>query len=144
MKVKVKEITIWRGEFDDRPGKLAEILAPLADAGADLSVVMGYKYPAKAGKAAFEVYPINGRKEKKAAKSAGLTEATLPALLVEGADRAGLGYDIARAIADRGIDMTFLVTQVIGRKYSAIFGFETKDGMRVAAAAIKRASSKKR
>lgn len=46
MAVTVQKITLWRGEVENRPGALAGILAPLADTGADLQVLMGY--PARA------------------------------------------------------------------------------------------------
>jgi hypothetical protein len=38
----------------------------------------------------------------------------------------GLGHAISQAIADAGINMDFVVAQVVGRKYSGIFGFESE------------------
>ena len=32
---------------------------------------------------------------------------------------------MARALADAGINLVFLVAQVVGRRYSAVFGFES-------------------
>ena len=45
MPVKVKKITLWRKELENRAGTLSETLEPLAKAGADLQIVMGYCYP---------------------------------------------------------------------------------------------------
>ena len=45
MPVTVKRDTLWRKEIENRPGALAAVLAPLAEAGADLQVVMGYRHP---------------------------------------------------------------------------------------------------
>ena len=45
MAVTVKKIVLWRKEVENRPGILANALAPLANAGTDIRVVMGYRYP---------------------------------------------------------------------------------------------------
>ena len=57
-----------------------------------------------------------------------------------GDDRPGLGSQIAEAIAGVGINLSFMVAQVIGRKYSCIYGFETQEDAQVGAALIKKAS----
>ena len=41
MPVRVKNITLWRKELENRSGTLAQTLEPLAKVGADLQVVMG-------------------------------------------------------------------------------------------------------
>ena len=50
------------------------------------------------------------------------TRADIPALLVEGSNRAGIGFDTTKAIAAAGINLAFLVAQVIGSKFSAVYG----------------------
>ena len=45
MAVRVRVISLWRREVENRPGALARTLAPLAGAGTDLEVVMAYRYP---------------------------------------------------------------------------------------------------
>ncbi len=60
--------------------------------------------------------------------------------LVEGDNRPGLGYAIAQALAHARINLTFLVAQVIGKKYSAVIGFETAEDAKQASALIKKAS----
>ena len=72
MPVKVKRITLWRKELENRAGTLASTLEPLAVVGADLQVVMGYRYPADGTKAAVELYPIGNKKATQAALTAGL------------------------------------------------------------------------
>src|SRR5437879_3595190 len=44
MAVTVKKVTLWRSEVENKTGVLANALEPLAKAGADLQVVMGYRY----------------------------------------------------------------------------------------------------
>ena len=62
----------------------------------------------------------------RAATSAGLTPSGAPTLLVLGDNRPGLANRIARALADSGVNIAFLVAQVVGRRYSAVFGFESE------------------
>jgi hypothetical protein len=103
---------------------------------------MGYRYPGQEQKAAIELYPVAGKKMIEAAQAKGLSGSAIPALLVEGDNKAGLGHAIAQSIAEAGINLTFLVAQVLGRKYSAVIGFETEDDSKKASARIKLTGSK--
>ena len=78
-----------------------------------------------------------------AAQQAGLSASSIPTLLVEGDNRPGLGYAIAQALADAGINLAFMVAQVIGRKYSAIVGLETDADAAKAASLVMKAAAKK-
>ncbi len=144
MAVRVKPVKLWRMEVDNRPGALARVLGPLASAGADLHVVMGYRYPGHETRAAIEVYPIAGKKVAAAAQQAGLADSGIPTLLVEGDNRPGLGHAIASAMEAAGINMGFLVAQVVGRKYSCVCGFENEADAKRAATLIKRATAARR
>jgi hypothetical protein len=143
MAVKAKKIALWRKEVDNRSGMLANALAPLAGAGTDIQVVLAYRYPGHESKAAIELYPVTGKKSATAAKEAGFSASDIPALLVEGDNRAGLGYATSQAIANAGISLDFLVAQVIGRKFSAVFGFESDADAAKCAAIIRKASATK-
>jgi hypothetical protein len=142
MPVKIKKITLWRKELENCAGTLAEALEPVAKAGADLQIVMGYCYPGDHTKAAVELFPVAGKKATAAAQEAGLSASGIPALHVEGDNRAGLGHAIARALADAGVNLDFLVAQVVGKKYSAVLGFENDADAKKASALIKRAAKK--
>jgi hypothetical protein len=139
MSISVKKITLWRCVVTNRPGALAEVLAPVAAAGADLQVVMGYRESGEPLKAAVEVYPVSGRKLTQAAEGAGLVASAIPAVLVSGTNRPGLGHRIAQAVADAGINLTFLVAQVVGRNHSAVLGFENDADATRAAAIVRKA-----
>lgn len=140
MAVTVKKITLWRKEIQNHPGELAKTLEPLLAAGADLKVVMGYRFGPGESMAAVEVYPVTGRKGVAAAQRAGLSASTLPSLVVEGDDKPGLGHAIANSLAEAGINLAFVVAQVIGRRYSAVFGFENDADASQAARLIKKAA----
>jgi ACT domain. len=139
MAIKVKSITLWRRDVAHKPGALASTLEPLFRAGADLQVVMGYGLPGGENRAVVELYPVSGKKAAAAAGAAGLSASTIPTLLVEGDNRPGIGHAMARAIADAGINISFLLAQAIGRKFTAVLGFETEADAKTAAALIKKA-----
>jgi hypothetical protein len=144
MAVSVKKIALWRSEVANRPGSLAGALAPLAQAGADLRVVMAYRFPGDETRGAVELYPVTGRRAQAAARNAGLSESGIPTLLVDGEDRPGTGAAIARAIAEAGINLAFFMAQVVGRRYAAVIGFDSEADAKKAASLIKRARPAKK
>ncbi len=143
MALTVKKVTLWRKEVNNRAGILAGALAPLAHAEANIHVVLAYRYPGRQSKGAIELYPIIGKKSVAAAKEAGFSISDIPALLVEGDNRSGLGFATAQAIARAGISLDFLVAQVIGKRYSAVFGFESYADATKCAAIIRKATAAK-
>ena len=144
MAITVKPITLWRKEIEHRPGALAEALAPLADSGINMQVLMAYRFPGDESRGAVELYPVSGKRATGAAERGGFMAYGIPALLVEGNDSPGLGARMCRAIADAGINMAFVVAQVIGKKYSAVFGFDDQEGARSAMSLVKMAAAPQR
>ena len=144
MAMTVKEITLWRREIDNRPGMLAQVLGPLAKAKADVEVLMAYRFPGDESRGAVELFPISGKKASAAAQAAGLTAATeIPAVLVTGTNRAGIGSETTTAIADAGINLAFVVAQVIGSKFSAVYGFDNDADRRKAVALLKKSLTRR-
>jgi len=144
MPITVKNISLWRKEVENQVGTLAHTLEPVTKAGANLHVLMGYRYPGDGTKAAIELYPIVGKKASAAAAEAGLSASSIPTLLVEGDDKPGLGFAIAQAIAGARVNMTFFVAQSIGRRFSAVLGFETEADAKAAAPLIKKVFASRR
>jgi len=140
MAITVKKTVLWRKELNNQPGTLAGALEPLAQSEADLKLVLLYRFPGT-DKGAVEVHPISGRKAIGLARSTGLAPSSIPVLLVEGDNRAGLGYALAKAVADSGINVSFLMAQVVGRRYAAVFGFENDTDATKAATLIKRVAA---
>ena len=141
MAVTVKKAALWRKEVENHPGILANILGPLSDAGTNLQGVMAYRYPGRTDTAAIELHPVSGRKPIAVAKAAGLAQSPIPILLVEGDNRQGLGHAIAKALGEAGINLSLLMAQVVGRRYSALFGFENEADAAKAVALIKKAAA---
>jgi len=144
MPVTVKSISLWRKEVENQVGSLAHTLEPVTRAGASLHVLVGYRYPGEGTKAAIELYPIAGKKVTAAASEAGLSASSIPTLLVEGEDKPGLAFAIAQAMSGAGINMTFFVAQAVGRRFSAVLGFESEADAKTAARLIKKAATKKK
>lgn len=144
MAVTVKHISLWRKEVENQVGALAHTLEPVTKAGVNLQVLMGYRHPGEETKAAIELYPVAGKKVTAAASEAGLSASSIPILLVAGDDKPGLGLAIAQAMSEAGINMTFCVAQAVGKKFSAVLGFESEDDAKKAAPLIKRASASKK
>ena len=137
MPLSVKRVTLWRADVDNQPGVLARTLEPLAAAGGSLRVVMGYRLPQMHERAAIELHPVSGKRQTEAAQRAGLTAAGIPCLLVEGDDRPGFGAAMARALADAGVNIAFLMAQVVGRRFSALLGFDDEAALDAGARAVK-------
>jgi hypothetical protein len=140
MAMTVKEITLWRREIENRPGVLAGVLDPLADRQVDVQVLMAYRFPGDETRGAIELFPVSGKKAMAAATAAGLSPANIPAILVQGTNRPGVGFETSRALADAGINLAFLVAQVIGTKFSAVYGFDTESDRRQAVSLLKKRS----
>ena len=144
MAIGVKKIALWRKEIENHPGALAGALQSLSEAGADLQVLMAYRYPGAEDKGAVELYPVSGKKLTAAAQAAGLSPSSIPVLLVEGDNRSGLGHAITKALGDAEINLGFAMAQVVGRRYSALIGFENDADATKAATLIKKATSAKK
>ena len=71
MAVTVKNISLWRKEVDNQVGTLAHTVDPVTKSGANLQILMGYRYPGEGAKAAIELYPVTGKKPSTAASESG-------------------------------------------------------------------------
>jgi hypothetical protein len=142
MAVTVKKIVVWRTDVEDKPGALSGVLAPLAEVGVNLQVVMGYRYPDEENKAVVQLGTVSGKRPSIAASKAGLAASDIPTLLVQGDNRPGVGHAIAQAISEAGINVIFLVAQVIDTRFSAVMGFADEATSKKATAIIKKAVKK--
>jgi hypothetical protein len=100
--VTAKKAILWHREVDNSPRMLASVLQPLSEAGADLQVVMAYRYPGSENKAAMELYPISDRRSAKAAQTTGLAPSSISILVVEGDNRPGSATRSPKRSAMRG------------------------------------------
>jgi len=116
----------------NKPGSLARILAPLAKTNADLSVLMGYRFPGNESHAAVELYPVETGEQGAAAQRVGLAEASIPAFLISGKNRPGRVYELVSRLSNAGINLAFVSAQSVGKKFSAVIGFENDNDLKKA------------
>lgn len=94
---------MWTAMIEDRPVGAADVLDPLAKAGANLEFAFARRAPEQPGKGLLFVVPVKGAKGLRAAQDAGLAKAEgIHTVRVEGVDKPGTTAAIARALAGRG------------------------------------------
>jgi hypothetical protein len=95
---------VWVGEYLDRPEGLAQFLAPLAGVGADIEFMLTHRVRQRDGRVLVFLAPLNTGPQRRAAQEVGMKRAIkMNTLLVEGPDRPGLLYRLARSIGQAGI-----------------------------------------
>ncbi|MBM4036174.1 MAG: amino acid-binding protein [Planctomycetes bacterium] len=120
MALKVSRVDTWAAEMADRPGGLAEKLAALAAAGANLEFVFARRQPDKPGTGVVFVSPIKGAKQAKAAKAAGFAKSeSLHTVRVEGPDQPGRGAGLAQLATDAGINLRGVSAVALGGRFVA-------------------------
>jgi hypothetical protein len=144
MSYTVSKVEMWSAEIEDRVGGLSDKLEAIADAGADLEIVVARRQPHQPGKGIVFVGPIKGAKAQKAAAAAGLSRASdLFALRVESPNKPGDCARVARMLADAGINLRGLAATVCGGKYVLSLGFDTQDAAAKAARLLAGGSKRK-
>ncbi len=127
MRLKISKGHMWRAEIDDKPGTFAQSLEPFAKAGQNLQIVTGWSQTKDKQKGSVEIFPVTDEKGKVCAKEAGLHEITdIVCLIIEGEDRPGLAYDMAKAISQAGINLRYAVCQGVKQNFLACFGFQNE------------------
>ena len=117
MKLKISRTEVWAATIDDCPGGLADKLAALAAAGANLGFIIARRMPEQRGSGVMFVTPLKGAKQIKAAERAGFQNTeSLHSVRVEGADQPGMGAKMTRAVAEGGINLRGLSAAAIGKR----------------------------
>ena len=123
MRLKVSRTDTWAAAIDDRPGGLADKLAALAAAGANLEFIIARRAPEQRGSGVVFVTPLKGAKQIKAAEAAGFQRTeSLHSLRVQGADKPGTGAKLTRALAEAGINLRGLSAAALGKRYITASG----------------------
>ncbi|GIW71894.1 MAG: hypothetical protein KatS3mg102_1436 [Planctomycetota bacterium] len=110
MKTEIREEIIV--ELDNRPGALAAVLDRLAQAGVNALAVCAY---ATDGKGAVHVVPDQVARAKEALRQAGVAFRTTLVVVAVTQDVPGAAAEIARRIAERGINLEHCYATGIGR-----------------------------
>ena len=122
----VERVDVWAASIEDRPGGLAQALAALRDAGADLQLIISRR--AEPGKGVVFVTPLQGDREIAAAAQVGFNIAdTLHSVRVMGHDRPGVAAELTEKLANEGINLRGFSLSVIGRQYLAYAAVDSLD-----------------
>ena len=139
MALTMTRVNVWAATIEDRPGGLAEKLAPLADAGVNLEFVIARRQASKPGAGGVFCPPIQGASQAGAARKAGFKKtASLHSVRVEGPDKRGQGAKITQALAAAGISLRGLSAAAIGRKFVAHLALDTSADAAKAIRALKK------
>ena len=141
MKLNVSRTDTWAAMIDDRPGGVADKLAALAAAGANLEFILARRAPERRGSGVVFVRPLKGAKQIKAAEAAGFQKTEgVHSLLIEGVDKPGVGAKLTRALAEAGINLRGLSGAAIARRYVFHLALDTAKDVAKAAAVLKKLS----
>lgn len=138
MSYKLSKVEVWASDIVNRPGMLARVLEALTNAGAQLEFMVARR--ASENTSRLFLAPLKGVKQKQAATNVGLVPAVgMHTLCVEGPDRAGLGAEVTRAVADQGLNLRGASAASIAGKATIYLGLATASDLEQAAKAVKRA-----
>jgi hypothetical protein len=141
MKLNVSRTDTWAATIDDRPGGLADRLAALTAAGANLEFIIARRAPEQRGSGVVFVTPLKGAAQVKAAEAAGFQKTpSLHSVRVEGADKPGMGARLTKTLAEAGINLLGLSAAAIGKRYVAHLALDTAQDAAKAAALLKKLS----
>ena len=102
----VEQEDVWVASLEDKPGALAEKLAGLAEAGADLGFVIARRAPDKPGTGVVFLTPLRGDKEIETATELGFNATSrLHSVRVEGRNEAGIGARLTQKIGKAGLNL---------------------------------------
>jgi hypothetical protein len=128
MGLAVERVNVWAASIQDQPGGLAEKLVPLAEAGADLEVVIARRAPDKPGTGVVFVTPLQGDAQVAAGAKAGFAVAeSLHSVRVEGENRPGIGAQLTKSLAGEGINLRGLSAAVIGERFIMYLALDTAE-----------------
>jgi hypothetical protein len=139
MKLSISRTDVWAAAVDDRPGAVAEKLEALAAAGANLGFIIARRAPEQRGSGVLFVTPVKGAKQVKAAEAAGFQRTeNLHSVRAEGPDKAGIGANIAKALAAAGINLRGLSAAAIGKRFVTYLALDDNADATKAASVLKK------
>lgn len=122
---------VWVASLDDKPGALANKLAALAEAGADLGFIIARRSPDKPGTGVVFVTPLRGDQEIDAATEEGFAVSShLHSVRVEGQNEPGIAARITRKVGEAGLNLRGFSGALIGTQFVLHMAFDTADSAR--------------
>jgi hypothetical protein len=126
MSFKWDRVHVWSCEVKDQAGGVAEKLAHLAQAGANLEYVFTKRLPNQPAEGVLYVAPVTGPAQVRAAKAAGMHEVDHPVVRrMEGDNEAGLAHRVTQQWAVAAISLQGLTMAVMGKQFVGYAAFDT-------------------
>ena len=128
MDLLVERVDVWAAPIQDRPGGLADILATLRDAGADLQFIVARRAPEEPGTSVVFVTPLQGDREVRAAAQVGFSVTRrLHCVRVMGPDQPGVAAVLTQKLGDEGVNLRGFSASVIGTQFVAYVAVDSQD-----------------
>ena len=128
MGLTVQSVDVWAAEIRDEPGGLANKLAALAAAGADLDFIVARRCPDKPGAGVVFVTPLKGDEEIAAAAEVGFAVTqSLHSVRIEGDNQAGIGAQLTGKLGQAGISLRGLSAAVTGVRFILYLALDTAE-----------------
>ena len=128
MDLLVERADVWAATIQDKPGGLAELLAALRDAGADLQFIVARRAPEEPGKGVVFVTPLQSDREIRAAAQVGFNVTRhLHCVRVMGPDQPGVAAGLAQKLAAAEINLRGFSASVIGTQFVAYVAVDSQD-----------------
>ena len=126
MDIIVERANVWAASIRDESGNLAQLLAGLRDAGADLDFVIARRVAEKPGTGVVFVSPLRGDRELAAAANLGFNiTSSLHSVRVQGENKPGIAAVLTGKLAAEGINLRGFSAAVIGARFILYIAFDT-------------------
>ncbi len=137
MNMIVERVDVWAAAIKDEPGGLANTLAGLRDAGADLDFIIARRAPDQPGRGVVFVTPLRGDREIRAAAILGFNvTSSLQSVRVEGENKPGIAAKLTEKLAAAGINLRGFSGAVIGARFILYIGLDSAEDAEKAAAIL--------
>lgn len=128
MDLLVEHVDVWTATIQDKPGAVAGVLEELSQAGADLQFIIARRAPVAPGKGVLFVTPLQGDKEIETAAQLGFNVTrSVNTVRVMGPDRRGIAAELAKKIADQGINLRGFSASAIGSQFVAYLALDSRE-----------------
>lgn len=128
MNLIVERVDVWAASIEDKPGSLANILAGLREAGADLNFILARREPDQPGQSVVYITPLRGDSELEAAATLGFNlTGRVHSVRVEGPNQPGIAADLAGQLAAAGLNLRGFSVAVLGTRFILYIGLDSAE-----------------
>ena len=128
MELAIERVDVWAAGIRDELGGLADLLAGLRDAGADLDFILARRTPDQPGRGVVFVTPLRGDAEIAAAAELGFNvTSSVHSVRIEGDNRRGVASEVTQKLAAAGINLRGLSAAVIGPRFIIYIGLDSSE-----------------